>query len=283
MYAAHTPGKQLYSARGAKLSPVHDRLVANGGYLREVSGWEGADWFAGPGRTPEATPTWGRRRLVRAVGGRAPRHPRAGRADGHVVHVEVPRHRRRRRARARPRLGGRGRRRGRADHLHPVARRRRQAAGRPDRHQARRRRLLGGRLRHRPRPRAGMAAPAHRRRATSTVDGRHRGLAPSSTSRARARATCSPTLTDADLSNDAFPFRTARFVTLARCPVAAGAHHVRRGARLRALPPGRRRAHRVRRRGRGRRASRSGSRRWPAAGWRRAIATSATTSTTPTT
>jgi len=33
--------------------------VANGGYLREVSGWEGADWFAGPGVTPEATPTWG--------------------------------------------------------------------------------------------------------------------------------------------------------------------------------------------------------------------------------
>ena len=60
VYAAHTPGKQLYSARGAKLSPVHDRLVANGGYLREVSGWEGADWFAGPGQTPEATPTWGR-------------------------------------------------------------------------------------------------------------------------------------------------------------------------------------------------------------------------------
>ena len=59
VYAAHTPGKQLYSARGAKLSPVHDRLVANGGYLREVSGWEGADWFAGPGVTPEATPTWG--------------------------------------------------------------------------------------------------------------------------------------------------------------------------------------------------------------------------------
>jgi 4-methylaminobutanoate oxidase (formaldehyde-forming) len=60
VYAAHTPGKQLHSARGARLSPVHDRLVANGGYLREVSGWEGADWFAGPGRTPRATPTWGR-------------------------------------------------------------------------------------------------------------------------------------------------------------------------------------------------------------------------------
>ena len=32
----------------------------NGGLLREVSGWEGADWFAGPGVAPEAEPTWGR-------------------------------------------------------------------------------------------------------------------------------------------------------------------------------------------------------------------------------
>jgi 4-methylaminobutanoate oxidase (formaldehyde-forming) len=60
VYAAHTPGKQLWTARGALLSPVHDRLVAQGGYLREVSGWEGADWFAGTGVTPEAEPTWGR-------------------------------------------------------------------------------------------------------------------------------------------------------------------------------------------------------------------------------
>lgn len=60
VYAAHTPGVQLQSARGRLLSPVHDRLVAQGGFLREVSGWEGADWFAGEGQTPEAVPTWGR-------------------------------------------------------------------------------------------------------------------------------------------------------------------------------------------------------------------------------
>src|SRR5690349_22071292 len=60
VYAAHTPGKQLHTMRDRLLSPVHDRLVQNGGYLREVSGWEGADWFARPGRTPEAEPTWGR-------------------------------------------------------------------------------------------------------------------------------------------------------------------------------------------------------------------------------
>ncbi|WP_343907234.1 FAD-dependent oxidoreductase [Nocardioides aquiterrae] len=59
VYAAHTPGKQLRSARGTLLSPVHDRLVEQGGYLREVSGWEGADWFAGRGVAPTAEPTWG--------------------------------------------------------------------------------------------------------------------------------------------------------------------------------------------------------------------------------
>jgi glycine cleavage system aminomethyltransferase T/glycine/D-amino acid oxidase-like deaminating enzyme len=60
VYAAHTPGKQLHTMRDRLMSPVHERLVQNGGYLREVSGWEGADWFAGPGVTPEAAPTWGR-------------------------------------------------------------------------------------------------------------------------------------------------------------------------------------------------------------------------------
>jgi glycine cleavage system aminomethyltransferase T/glycine/D-amino acid oxidase-like deaminating enzyme len=60
VYAAHTPGKQLRTARDRLLSPVHERLVEQGGYLREVSGWEGADWFAGAGVVPTAEPTWGR-------------------------------------------------------------------------------------------------------------------------------------------------------------------------------------------------------------------------------
>jgi glycine cleavage system aminomethyltransferase T/glycine/D-amino acid oxidase-like deaminating enzyme len=60
VYAAHTPGKQLRTARDRLLSPVHERLVEQGGYLREVSGWEGADWFAGTGVVPTAQPTWGR-------------------------------------------------------------------------------------------------------------------------------------------------------------------------------------------------------------------------------
>ncbi|GIL36178.1 FAD-dependent oxidoreductase [Phycicoccus sp. DTK01] len=60
VYAAHTPGVQLTTSRGVFRSPVHDRVVAAGGYLRDVSGWEGAAWYAGPGETPQAEPTWGR-------------------------------------------------------------------------------------------------------------------------------------------------------------------------------------------------------------------------------
>ncbi|GAA1746561.1 FAD-dependent oxidoreductase [Nostocoides vanveenii] len=59
VYAAHTPGVQLKTGRGVHRSPVHDELLAAGGYLRDVSGWEGADWFAGPGNTPQAEPGWG--------------------------------------------------------------------------------------------------------------------------------------------------------------------------------------------------------------------------------
>ena len=75
------------------LSPVHDRLVANGGYLREVSGWEGADWFAGAGRTPEATPTWGRADWFEQWEAEHRTIRERRRPDGHVVHGEVPRHR----------------------------------------------------------------------------------------------------------------------------------------------------------------------------------------------
>ncbi|MBK6887771.1 MAG: GcvT family protein [Tetrasphaera sp.] len=48
VYAAHTPGVQLRTARGIHRSPVHDEMVAAGAYLRDVSGWESADWYADP-------------------------------------------------------------------------------------------------------------------------------------------------------------------------------------------------------------------------------------------
>ena len=60
VYAAHTPGTQLGRVRGIRRSPVHDRLAAQGAFFRDVSGWESPDWYAGPDATPEAEPTWGR-------------------------------------------------------------------------------------------------------------------------------------------------------------------------------------------------------------------------------
>jgi 4-methylaminobutanoate oxidase (formaldehyde-forming) len=61
VYQCHYPNRAMATARGAKLSPLHARLVEQGAWFRDVSGWEGADWFAGPGLTPEPGPlTWGR-------------------------------------------------------------------------------------------------------------------------------------------------------------------------------------------------------------------------------
>ena len=188
VYAAHTPGKQLRTARDRLLSPVHDRLVEQGGYLREVSGWEGADWFAGSGIAPEAEPTWGHAPWFEQWG----QEHRAVREGVGLMDMsfmaKFPVTGDRRRRAARPAVGRRGERRARRDHLHPVAQRRRPDRGRPDRHEAGRRRLLRGRLRHRARPRAaGMLGGCARPRVL--VDRRDRRLRRSSTCRARGRAT----------------------------------------------------------------------------------------------
>ncbi|MEV4535780.1 FAD-dependent oxidoreductase [Asanoa sp. NPDC049518] len=61
VYATHFPGLSMKTARGAKLSPVHERLVAQRAYFRDVSGWEGADWYAPEGVRPEVERlSWGR-------------------------------------------------------------------------------------------------------------------------------------------------------------------------------------------------------------------------------
>jgi len=61
VYQAHYPTRSPRTARGVKRSPVHDRLAAAGAHFRDVSGWEGADWFAGLGLRADPGPlTWGR-------------------------------------------------------------------------------------------------------------------------------------------------------------------------------------------------------------------------------
>jgi len=61
VYQCHYPTRSMLSARGAKLSPVHAQLVARGAFFRDVSGWEGADWYAPPGAPPYVEQlSWGR-------------------------------------------------------------------------------------------------------------------------------------------------------------------------------------------------------------------------------
>ncbi len=53
VYKTHYPYKSKESARGAKRSPFYDRLVGMNAYFKDVSGWEGADWFAPAGEVAE--------------------------------------------------------------------------------------------------------------------------------------------------------------------------------------------------------------------------------------
>jgi heterotetrameric sarcosine oxidase gamma subunit len=61
VYATHYPGRAMRTARGAKVSPWHHRLVARRAYFKDVSGWESPDWYAPEGVEPEVTElSWGR-------------------------------------------------------------------------------------------------------------------------------------------------------------------------------------------------------------------------------
>jgi glycine cleavage system aminomethyltransferase T/glycine/D-amino acid oxidase-like deaminating enzyme len=61
VYATHYPGRSMRTARGARLSPVHHQLAEQGAFFRDVSGWEGADWYAQAGTVPQAGElSWGR-------------------------------------------------------------------------------------------------------------------------------------------------------------------------------------------------------------------------------
>ncbi len=61
VYKCHYPTHTLKTARGARRSPFHDRLAAQGAYFVETSGWESPGWYAGAGKVADPGPnTWGR-------------------------------------------------------------------------------------------------------------------------------------------------------------------------------------------------------------------------------
>ena len=61
-YAMHFPHHEWPAGRDKKLSPVHDKVIAQGGVMGPYNGWERANWYAkdGDDTSLEATHTWGR-------------------------------------------------------------------------------------------------------------------------------------------------------------------------------------------------------------------------------
>jgi 4-methylaminobutanoate oxidase (formaldehyde-forming) len=60
LYAMHWPYRQVETARGARRSPIHDRLVAAGACMGEVNGWERPNWYAPTGVEPKYEYSYGR-------------------------------------------------------------------------------------------------------------------------------------------------------------------------------------------------------------------------------
>ena len=76
----HAGQAAAHRARPAALAGARPARRATAGCCARCRGWEGADWFAGPGVDPGGRADLGPRAVVRAVGGRAPR--RSARASG---------------------------------------------------------------------------------------------------------------------------------------------------------------------------------------------------------
>jgi 4-methylaminobutanoate oxidase (formaldehyde-forming) len=61
VYKCHYPNRSPQTARGARKSPFHDRLVTQRAYFKDVSGWESPDWYAPEGFEPQIDKlSWGR-------------------------------------------------------------------------------------------------------------------------------------------------------------------------------------------------------------------------------
>ena len=66
LYAMHWPYYQYETARGARRSVLHDRLVAAGACMGETAGWERPNWFAAPGSKPRYEYSYGRQNWFEA-------------------------------------------------------------------------------------------------------------------------------------------------------------------------------------------------------------------------
>ncbi|MDE0066022.1 MAG: FAD-dependent oxidoreductase [Acidimicrobiaceae bacterium] len=60
LYAMHWPFRQYESARGIRLSPLHDRIAAAGAVFGETAGWERPNWYARDGQAREYEYSYGK-------------------------------------------------------------------------------------------------------------------------------------------------------------------------------------------------------------------------------
>ncbi len=60
LYDMHWPFRQFDTARDVRRSPLHDRLAARGACFGELAGWERANWFAPAGVEPRYEYSYGR-------------------------------------------------------------------------------------------------------------------------------------------------------------------------------------------------------------------------------
>ena len=68
LYAMHWPFRQYESARNVRMSPFHDRYAEAGAVFGEVAGWERPNWFATGGERPEYEYSWGKQNWFAASG-----------------------------------------------------------------------------------------------------------------------------------------------------------------------------------------------------------------------
>ena len=68
LYAMHWPHRQVETARPVRETPLHSRLVSHNACFGEAAGWERANWYAPRGTRPEYQYSYGRQNWFDIVG-----------------------------------------------------------------------------------------------------------------------------------------------------------------------------------------------------------------------